>query len=106
MDERNARIATKIGDGWGYSCTIIGNTPLPLNTVTSWSIKVLKSRNNNDGSCIYVGVAPLDINQNEDYNYDKCGWYFKCYDSTLRSGPPHNYKCKEYVPRKTRALES
>ena len=96
VDEENPRIATKIGGGY---CTIIGNTPLPPNTVTSWSIKVLKSRDNN-GDGIHIGVAPSDIDQNEDDNFNECGWYFDCYDSRLFSGPPHNYRGKEYGPRK------
>ena len=95
LDEKNPRIATKAGDdSW---CTIIGNTPLPLNTVTSWSIKVLESRDD-DGANIRVGVAPLDINQN-DNNYDKCGWYFCCYYSTLFSGRPHKCMDKKYGPK-------
>ena len=96
VDKENPRIARKIGDG--YNCTIIGNTPLPLNTVTSWNIKVLKSKWN-DGDGIYIGVAPSDINQNE-YNLGECGWYFGCWSSTLYSGPPHNCSNKEYGPRK------
>ena len=44
VDEKNPRVVTKAGEG-GYS-TIIGNTSLPLNKVTSWSIKILKSREN------------------------------------------------------------
>ena len=97
VDEGNPRVATKIG-GYCY-CTIIGNTPLPHNKVTSWSIKMLKSKGD-DGRCIYIGIAPSDINQNENHNYNKCGWYFDCYGSTLDSGPPHNYSGKEYGPRK------
>ena len=98
VDEENPRIATFIGcDYW--NCTIIGNTPLPLNKVTSWNIKVLKSKYNS-GESIYIGVAPFDINQNEDDNYDECGWYFGCYTSTLYSGPPHSDRNKKYGPRK------
>ena len=98
VDEENPRIATMIGgDGYGW-CTIIGNTPLPLNKVTSWSIKILKSKDN--GYCIFIGVAPSDINQNEGDNYYKCGWYFGCYGSKLYSGPPHKCWNKEYGPRK------
>ena len=41
VDERKPRIARMTGDDW---CTIIGNTPLPLNKVTSWSIKIVKSK--------------------------------------------------------------
>ena len=95
VDMKNPRIATKVDDNW---CTIIGNTPLPLNKVTSWNIKILKSRNN-DGSCIWIGVAPSNINQNIR-NCDKCGWYYYCYSSRLCSGPPHNYSYKDYGPRK------
>ena len=95
VDVKNPRIATFIGGNW---CTIIGNTPLPLNKVTSWNIKILKSYNN--GSNIYVGVAPSNINQNKDDNSNKCGWYFYCFHSTLTSGPPHNYWDKDYGPRK------
>ena len=72
IDEKNPRIVTKVVDGYDY-CTIIGNTPHPLNAVTSWSIKVLKSRDN-DGSGIFIGVAPFDINQNGIDNSENCGW--------------------------------
>ena len=98
VDEKNPRIATKTDGDWLNSCTIIGNTHLPPNKVTSWSVKILKSMDN-DGGNIWVGVAPSDINQDE-CNYYKCGWYFYCLSSTLRSGPPHNYERKEYGLRK------
>ena len=98
LDEENPRIATKI-NGSGYWCTIIGNTSLPPNKVTLWNIKVLKSENN-DGKYIYIGVAPSDINQSKEDNYKKCGWYFCCYDSSLWSGPLHNYRGKKYGPGK------
>ena len=95
--DRNPRIATKIGGNW---CTIIGNTPLPNNKVTSWSIKILRSEKNN-GEDIHIGVAPSGINQNEnDSNYNKCGWYFYCGYSGLWSGPPHESKGNQYGPRK------
>ena len=96
VDEKNPRIVSKVDDD--YDCTIIGNTHLPPNTVTSWSIKVLKS-GRNDGDGIFIGVAPSDIDQNED-NYNKCGWYFYCFCSTLFSGPPHKLNNKEYGQRK------
>ena len=70
--------------------------------MTPWSIKVLKSKKNNGyGGKIFVGVAPSDINQNERYNFEKCGWYFSCWSSTLWSGPPHGYdnNGKVYGPR-------
>ena len=98
VDPRNTKIATKIGSGYGCT-TIPGNAPLLPNKVTSWSIKILKSKNN-DGFGIFVGVAPSDINQNADNR--NCGWYFRCYSSTLCSGPPHSQQRKEYGPRKER----
>ena len=100
VDEKNPRIATKISDETNKYCTIIGNTPLPLNKVTSWNVKILKTDVDNNGSGIFIGVAPFDINRNEDRNYDKCGWYIACYSSGLFSGHPHNYNYKEYGPRK------
>ena len=38
-----------------------------------------------------VGVAPSDFDINKSDNYNKCGWYFHCNGSYLRSGPPFNY---------------
>ena len=96
VDEENPRITIKTGSD--KLCTIIGNTFLPPNKVTSWGIKTLKSERN-DGEGIFIGVAPSDINQNED-NYEEYGWYFNCYNSTLWSGPPHSYNYKDYGPRK------
>ena len=89
------RAAVKRGN-YGYS-NVIGRKHIGMNCVTSWSVGVLKSR---DGNGVFVGVAPFDIDQNNDQNYESCGWYFSCYNSVLISGPPHNYKGdKEYGPR-------
>ena len=96
VNKKNPRVVTKDGSSW---CTIVGSGSLSLSTVTSWSIKVLKSRDNN-GSGIFVGAVPFDIDQNKDDNHKKCGWYFSCYSSTLWSGPPYNYSWIEYGPRK------
>lgn len=98
VDEVNPRVATKTGQ-YDCFCTIIGNTPLPPNKMASWSIKILKSKDD-DGNDVFVGVAPFDTDQNEGLNSIKCRWYFHCYGSTLRSGPPHNYTYKMYGPRK------
>ena len=61
IDEKNPRIVTKIGK---YNGAIIGSTSLPRNQVTSWNIKILKSKFN-DGDSIYIGVVPFDIDQRE-----------------------------------------
>ena len=94
---KNHRVAKIKGEGEDY-CTVIGGTPLPPDAVTSWSVRVLSSANN-DGKLVYVGVAPSCIDQDERANYDRCGWYFYCYRSTLWSGPPHGYSGKKYGPR-------
>ena len=97
IDGANPRVASlACGNG---CCTITGDAPLPLKAVASWSIKVLRSKED-DGHCILVGVAPFDVNQNCDNNSCECGWYFYCYDSALYSGPPHGYRGKKYVPWK------
>ena len=96
VDKKNPKIAKNAN---GCNCTVIGNAPLPLNQATSWNVKILKSEMNN-GSYIFVGVAPSSINQNESYNAYKCGWYLRCCDSTLWSGPPHISRNRAYGPKK------
>ena len=87
LNAKNPRITSKIE---GKVCTVIGDTPLPAGTVTSWGIRIVKTKH--CGSGISIGVAPFDIDQNE-CNREKCGWYFDCWEAKLFAGPPHNYKC-------------
>lgn len=102
VDINRPRVAAKAN---GSSiCTVIGNASIPLNAVTSWVIKVVNTSGHGVAG-VYVGVAPSDINQNEESNYNKCGWYLNCYNSTLRSGPPHKYSDKSYGPRKVKGGE-
>ena len=95
---QNTRIATKTS-GSGYWSTVAGSAPIPKDKVVSWNVKVLKSKRG-DGNCIMVGVAPSDIDQNADRNFEKCGHYFNCFESTLFFGPPRCFKGKDYGPRK------
>ena len=100
VDWSNPKIATKTTGGFfSGETTVVGDTLLPPNKMTLWCVNVLNTWRN-DGSGIYIGVAPFDINQNAYENSDKCGWYFYCCTSTLCSGPPHNYRDKPYGPRK------
>lgn len=94
LDEKDPKIATFTG---GDTCTIIGDKTLPTGTTVYWNIKLLNSPNN--GSYVYVGVAPADISQSEN-NFFKCGWYFHCGDSTLFSGPPHKRVGQKFGPTK------
>ena len=68
---------------------IICENQLSMNKENIWKVKILKTNNKN----IMIGVAPIDFNINSSF-YSNCGWYLYCYNSTLYSGPPHNYSCK------------
>lgn len=70
VDENKPRIATGNNRAISYNCTIVGNTFLPPNKITSWNVKVLKSKDDN-GHNIYIGIAPFGINQNDKDNYEK-----------------------------------
>ena len=94
VDSSRPKIATKTGEGW---CAIVADALLTRGRVTKWGVHVLKSRNNGDS--IWIGVIPSDVSLKDDIN--KRGWYFECYFTTLCSGPPHNYWCKEYGPKKS-----
>lgn len=102
LDKENNSIATQINGSKSCSkgCTIVGSEPLPLGAVIQWKIKYINGESN--GCCGGVGVAPISIDQNEDRNAFKCGWYYNPYASILRSGPPHKYSDKEYGPREGR----
>ena len=92
----NRRIASKSKRDWG---TVIGDTLLQEGEATSWSIRILKTRNFPTG--IFIGVAPFDINQSYgSYVWNKSGWYLECFHSELCAGPPHSYRQKKYGPRK------
>ena len=97
LAEDNPRVATKEGR-FSELGTVIGNMSLPLGQAVSWSVKMLVLRE--DWALTCIGVAPSDIDQNADNNVKECGWYLRCFDSTLVSGPPHHLEDKEYGPRK------
>ena len=67
----NPRIAGHIGSRSNWESAIIGNADIPLNRILSWGIRIIKTKYKGFG--IYIGVAPSDINQNED-NSNNCGW--------------------------------
>lgn len=89
LESTNPKIARKTP--FGDWCTIIGNAPIPPKSVTSWGIKVIKSRNDN-GRGMILGVAPIDIDQHFGDNSERCGWYFGCFGSGLWAGPSKNNK--------------
>ena len=86
---------------------LIGSAAFPLRRIFSWSVVISKTKDNN-GMGIKIGVGKF-ISTKEcigrqncirSHDHKKRGWYIDCYDSSLYSGPPHNYKGKEYGPRK------
>ena len=81
---------TKIGKNEEW-IGIICEEELKKDKKYRWKIRILNSYNNL--RYFKVGVSPIDFDINSSsYNY---GWYINCYDSTLDSGPPHNYKNKK-----------
>ena len=72
----------KIMNVVGITCT----KQLGISGEYRWKIKIIKTSNRE----IMVGVAPFDFNMiNPDYEH--LGWFLYCKNSTLCSGPPHNY---------------
>lgn len=105
VDKSNPRVATKVcAHGYDISSIILGSVSLPRGKVSSWGVKLLSS-NGGGGAGTFIGVAPSDIDQSSYGNQGSCGWYLCCYNSTLYSGPPHNYTWKAYGPRKGKSGE-
>ena len=52
-----------------------------------WKIKILETAS----KLIMVGIAPKDFDIHSS-KYNNCGWYLYCYDSSLFSGPPFNFR--------------
>lgn len=90
-------IGRKIESGHKYA-TLIEGSPIPVPEISKRAIRLTKTKNN--GSCLCLGVAPLDIDQNREENFIKCGWYVSCWELELWSGPPQNNYKKPYGPRK------
>lgn len=100
VDNSHGRVVTaNTASSGDEHCTVLGAAPFLANCVTSWEIRVLKSKEDN-GNLIYLGVAPAEMSQDDEKSISH-GWFFSCYKSALFSGKPSNYWCKEYGPRKT-----
>ena len=83
---KNKNILTKTGTEGYWMGTICENELDKSIEEHKWKIKILNSQN----KYIMVGIAPIDFDINKS-TYNVCGWYYYCCDSTLYSGPPHNY---------------
>ena len=81
----NNNILTKTGTNYEWMGTICEDE-LEKFQEYRWKIKILKTEYFN----IMIGVAPIDFDISSSL-YTNCGWYFYCFNSKLRSGPPFNY---------------
>lgn len=48
-----------------------------------------------------VGAAPFDVGRDDGCAHTQYGWYLRCEDFTLWSGPPQNFRMKSYSLKKT-----
>jgi len=85
----NNKIATINNNVSGYEANVL--TKGFLKGTRIWNIKITTGN-----SGFFIGVAPIDIDQNGTTMYSQNGWYFYTYNSTLFSGPPMNYSGKQY----------
>ena len=69
---------------------IKGENYLELNKINKIKINILNSKS----KLIMVGITQDEKIPNQSLNNIN-GWYFYCFNSTLYSGPPHNYKNKK-----------
>ena len=85
----NNNIFTKTGTDNYFCGDIYGNELDKSIEEYKWKITILNSKNKD----IYVGVAPIDFDIHfNTLNNTNCGWYIKCSNSTLFSGPPFKYE--------------
>lgn len=81
--ENGGSLARKTSEGSDY-CTIIAERGIGRGD--SYAVRIASG----DGSNIFVGLAPYDIDQNSNYNYERNGCYFHCGNSKLYAGYPKN----------------
>ena len=83
-DEKD-NILAKTGDNHQWMGTFYENEMKPNNKEFIWKVKILKTKEYN----IIIGIASNDFDVNSSI-YNDYGWYYYCYNSIFRSGPPHN----------------
>ena len=85
---KTQNILTKTSKDCSFICAICDNK-FENNKIYKWKIKILKTKRYD----IEIGITNIDCDINIS-SPSKYGWYFYCIDSTLYSGPPHNYRGK------------
>ena len=89
LSGEHQNILTKKGKDEEFTSVICENE-LKKDKEYIWKIRILKTKSYE----INIGIAPIDFDFNSSQPF-KNGWYFYCFDSTLYSGPPHNYSSKK-----------
>lgn len=87
--EDGGSLARKTSEGCDY-CTIIGD--FGVGRGSSYHVKIASG----DGSNIFVGLAPYDIDQNANYNFERNGCYLNCGNMKLYAGYPKNVSDESY----------
>ena len=93
--EKNPKYVSKTVLGF---CTILGAAPIPLNAITTWTIKILKPPKSRPYR-VYIGVSPSDIDKNTRCNFMGSGWHVECGQGELFSGPTHKLNYRNYSYR-------
>ena len=96
----NPRVVRALYTACGAGCAVVGRAALPSGKTTAWKVRVLGSHGN-DGAGLEVGIAPFDVGKDDGCAHTQYGWYLRCEDFTLCSGPPHNFRMRPYALKKT-----
>lgn len=87
-------------DSNNYNTIILGDAPLPPESVVTFAFKVDKMFVT---SGIFVGVSTNEFDFERQKNWKKSGWFFHTSSGMLFSGLPHKYSGKVYsTPKKTK----
>lgn len=100
VSPENPRVVRSLYTACGSGCAVVGRAALPSGKTTAWKIKILGSHSN-DGAGLEVGIAPFDVGKDDGCAHGQYGWYLRCEDFTLWSGPPHNFRMRPYALKKT-----
>ena len=85
----NNNILTKTTGNTEWMGTICKNELDKSIEEHKWKIKILRTTQN---KYIMIGVATSDFDILSTNQYNYCGWYYYCFNSTLYSGPPFKYR--------------
>ena len=77
----NGLVALKCDGGYKWNCYIIGDTKIPLNSISKWKIQLKNFKINQNVWNILVGIGPE--NNNKEENFYKSCWSLSCGNSKI-----------------------